>query len=295
VINVNLANLMANSGDQQGARDQLQRVLAITPHDASLLRGLSGLELGERHYAEALRTAEKALGTDPDGPANIQALLRILLAIEDYDAAATLAQRLPEQSQDRAIVLQEISFRQGSTELVPEMAERITAIARRAYSASDSGILTLGGMVQMRAGHAALAAEWLGQAAGTPELLEGNPELMDTASLLVFAHEALAEKEPVERWREPLLKVAKRAMQRPGNLVQNRIIEAMMGMHGDDRKTAVAALKQAYDAGWRDRWMLLYDPRLAPLQSNADIQAMQQRMAEEFAAARASAPRALGD
>ena len=54
----------------------------------------------------------------------------------------------------------------------------------------------------------------------------------------------------------------------------------------------MAALKAAYEAGYRDRWQVLYDPRLAPLQANPEMQAMQQRMAEEFAAAREQAARA---
>ena len=90
VINVNLAELLANNGDPQGARDVLQRVLAITPDDASLLRSLSGIELAERNYAAAARAARSALATDPDGPANIHAMLRLLMQIEDFDAATAV-------------------------------------------------------------------------------------------------------------------------------------------------------------------------------------------------------------
>lgn len=291
VINVNLAELLASNGDPQGAREVLQRVLAITPKDATLLRGASGIELRERNYGAALRAARNALATDLDGPANIHALLKVLLQIEDFDTAAALARRLPEGTQDRYTTQQWIEFRRGSSELLPEMAGLIADNARRPHSIGNIDTLTLGGMVELRAGNTERAAKWLTQAAGTPEQLESNYELMNPASLLVLALNSLGDKKEAQRWTDPLLSTSATITQHQGNGVQRHMIEAMVATHQNDTKAAVAALKAAYENGYRERWQLLYDPRLTPLQSIPEMQDLQQRMAEEFFAAREEAAR----
>ncbi|MCB1570999.1 MAG: hypothetical protein KDI72_08150, partial [Xanthomonadales bacterium] len=113
---------MASNGDPQGAREVLQRVLAITPDEPSLLRSVAVLEMVERNYLAALRAARKALAADPQGPANIHAMLDVELQIEDFDAASELARRLPEDTRDRQTTLQWIEFRRGSLEMLPQMA-----------------------------------------------------------------------------------------------------------------------------------------------------------------------------
>ncbi|HET9031490.1 MAG TPA: tetratricopeptide repeat protein [Dokdonella sp.] len=286
VINVNLAEMMANSGDRQGARELLQRVLAITPNEASLLRAVSGMELSERRYVEAMRAARKALATDPDGPANIHAMLRVLLQIEDFDAAAALANRLPEDTQDRHTTVQRIAFSSGGTQLLPAMEETIVRIAQSPYSINNSKALTLGGVIELRAGNPRRAVEWLGRAAGSPEQLESHFDLMDPASLLVVALQQLGETKEAERWSQPLQDASSMVIEHGGNAMQRYMVEAMVAMHDGDTQAAVVALNAAYDKGYRERWQLLYDPRLAPLQKLPEMRAMQQRMADEFAAAR---------
>jgi TolB-like protein/tetratricopeptide (TPR) repeat protein len=295
VINVNLAELLASSGDPQGAREVLQRVLAITPDDASLLRAVSSIELSERHYGASVRAARSALATDPDGPANIHALLKVLMHIEDFDAATDLAARLPESTRDRQIVLQTIAFRSGSTVLLPAMSELVAEVAGQSYNASNNAVLTLAGAVELRAGNAAKAAEWLSQAAGNPEQLESNFELMDPTSLLIVALDALGQEEQARRWSEPLLKAATSIIKSDGNSVRRHMLETMVATQQGDQKAGLAALEAAYKVGYRDRWQLLYDPRLAPLHKFPELQAMQQRMAEEFAAAREEISRTQTD
>ena len=292
VINVNLSELLASNGDTQGAREVLQRVLAITPDDASLLRAVSGIELVERNYAVALRAARRALASDPQGPANIHAVLKVLLQIEDFDAAAALATRLPEGSRDLYTTLQWIEFRRGGRTLLPEMGGLVDELARHPSSTGNIDTMTLGAMVEMRAGNTTRALEWLKLAAGTPEQLESNLELMNPASLLVVALKEQGEKEQAQRWTQPLLDAATVVMQHEGNGIRRHMIEAMVATHRDDPGAAVMALKAAYEAGYRDRWQMLYDPRLAPLQSIPAMQVLQQRMADELSAARAEATRA---
>lgn len=289
VINVNLAELLASNGDPQGARDVLQRVLAITPDDVSLLRAVSGIELAERNYGVALRSARRALAFDPQSPANIHAVVNVLLQIEDFDAAAELARRLPEGSRDLYTTLQWVEFRRGGRELLPELEGLMDDLARHPYSTGNIDTLTLGAMVELRAGHVAKALQWLKLAAGTPEQLESNLELMNPASLLVVALKSMGEKDQALGWTQPLLDAAAVVMQHEGNRIRLHMIKAMVATHRDDPKAAAVALEAAYEAGYRDRWQMLYDPRLAPLQSIPSMQVLQQRMADEFAAAREQA------
>lgn len=292
VINVNLAELMASNGDPQGAREVLQRVLAITPDEPSLLRSVAILEMVERNYLAALRAARKALASDPQGPANLHTMIDVELQIEDFDAASELARRLPDDTRDRYTTQQWIEFRRGGLEMLPQMAGLVDELARFSSSSGNTDMLTLGGMIEMRRGNMARAVEWLQQAAGTPEQLESNFELMNPASLLVIALTALGEGEQAQRWAQPLLDTADIVIRQEGNAVRRHMIEAMVAVHRDDPQAAARALQAAYDAGYRDRWQVLYDPRLAPLQAYPEMKALQQRMADEFAAAREQAARA---
>lgn len=289
VININLAELLVNTGDTEGARSLLQRVLAITPNDATLLRGISNVELGQGNHVASLRAARLALATDPEGPANLHTMLNVLMGMEDFETAVALANRLPEGSLDRQEMLQWIAFRSGESETLPGFAALIPQIEAQAHSGSRNNALTLAGMVALRAGNTARAIALLSQLAEAPEQLEGNHDLLDAASLLAFALEKQGEAAQAKRWEQPLLEIAEGAIQHTGNGVRRHMIEAMVAMHRRDTQAAMTALNLAYERGYRERWQLLYDPRLAPLQSQPEMQALAQRIADELTAARKEA------
>jgi len=56
-----------------------------------------------------------------------------------------------------------------------------------------------------------------------------------------------------------------------------------MAVAEGDRSGAEQHLQAAFEAGFRDRWLLLYDPRLAALRPSPMLDALQQQMADEFA------------
>jgi hypothetical protein len=118
---------------------------------------------------------------------------------------------------------------------------------------------------------------------------------MDPTSLLIVALDALGQEEQARRWGEPLLKAATSVIRNDGNSVRRHMLESMVATQQGDQKAGMAALEAAYKVGYRDRWQLLYDPRLAPLQKFPELQAMQQRMAEEFSAAREELSRTQTD
>ncbi|HEX5756777.1 MAG TPA: tetratricopeptide repeat protein, partial [Arenimonas sp.] len=291
VINVNLAGLLAGSGRIDEARAQLQRVLAIVPQEAALLRSLADIEQTQGNFGAALRAAEAALATDPTAPANIETLLKLLAQIEAFDQAEALARQLPAGHRNRALALQEIEIRRGGTRVLPELAERIANIPEHPRTPVDRQALTLGGMAQLRAGNPAQAAEWLRRAAGSPQQLDSDVELLESASLLLAALQQLRQDEEAARWQQALDAAARGWLRRVGDGKGGQVARMLLALQNNDLATADAVLQEAFDTGFRARWVLLYDPRFAALRERPLTQQLLQRMDAEFTAARSQ----LGD
>lgn len=288
VIIVNLAGLLAEQGEAAAAREQLQRALAIVPSDAALLRALADLELGQGHYQAAWHAADAALATDPQAPANIEAMLRLWLTLEDFDAAEALARQLPEVHRRAAISLQEIELRRGGSRLLPEFERRIAELPEQPGNPFDRALLHLAGLTQLRAGQPVQAAGYLRRASGSLAQVEADPERLDSASLLVLALERSGEHAEAQRWQQTLIELAQRWLDRAGAGRATQLAQLLVSQARNDLAATETLLEGAYQQGFRDRWRLLNDPRLEPLRARPPLQALAQRLDEEFAAARAS-------
>lgn len=285
VINNNLANLLAARGDVQGARELLERVLAVTPDDPLLLRSLAQTELNGGRLARARALAERAHAIDPGAPASVAMLVEVLATLEDFEAAGALVRRLPEQSPLRPILLQALTMRRGGAELQPALAERAERLAETApvLTQQDRDLLVLAAVAKLRAGAPAEAAAYLRMVVGEPERVHEEAGLLDPASLLVVVLREAGQNAEAARWEADLIDAASHWLARAGTASQAHYARALLALHRGDRAGALGALQAAYDAGFRQRWLLEYDPRLAPLRDAPELDALSRRIARELA------------
>lgn len=288
VINSNYANLLAGLGDIDGARGVLEKVLAITPGDPLLLRSLAELELNAGRIERALDAAARAYAADPGAPNNISTYALALATVEDFAAAETLAARMPERSPLKPVLQQVLVLRQGGGTVVPAIAERAAEILQNglAVTERDQEILLLAAMARMRAGEHADAVVLLRGVVASPELLYEEVALLDAASWLVEALLAVGEHDAADALDHALIEAARHWLAQAGGGGRNEYARALVALHAGDREGALAALGRAYDAGFRERWLLAYDPRLDGLRDAPELVALIERVAADLARVR---------
>jgi TolB-like protein/Tfp pilus assembly protein PilF len=285
VININYASALLRV-DPVRAREQLLKVLAVTPDDPTLLRGLADVERRLGDLAAALAAARAALDADPGAPASIALLARLLLVIEDFARADALIAMLPEGGL-RTLLAQERRLRSGDTALEPALQAWLAALPEQAQAEPDRIALLLAGTALLRAGQAAEAALLLERAAGTPDELGGDPNRLDAAGLLIEALQAAGRAADARAWRDALLPALRSWLERAGNGAETRYARALLAIAEDQREAALEQLEAAVAEGFSERWLLRFDPRLGTLREDPRVQALQQQLAERFARLRA--------
>jgi TolB-like protein/Tfp pilus assembly protein PilF len=289
VINVNLAEGYAATGEVDTARAVLARVLAVVPNDDALLRAASDVERGAGRLDRSLDYARKAVKAGPTSLLNTEALFQSLLWLEDFDAAAQLIDTLPA-GRRRAVARQNLLLHRGEATLDPEFTALLEALVAKngEPTPEEREDLSLAGLVKLAAHETRDAAALLERAAGRPEDLASDMRRLHPASLLVIALRAEKRTDDAARWEQALREVAKRELDAAGRGVKNAYNHALMAVFDNQRTQALAALQQAYDAGYRERWTLIVDPRLAPLRDLPEFKQLEKRIGEDIARMRAA-------
>jgi hypothetical protein len=119
----------------------------------------------------------------------------------------------------------------------------------------------------------------------------GSGSMLDAASFLAVALERSGSHAAAARLQEQLGSAANEWLQglpKAGN-PETEYGRAMVAVFEGRRADALLALEAAYAAGFRQRWRLLYDPRLAPLQEAPALRDLVRRIGEDLQRARDSA------
>lgn len=289
-INGNHADLLAGLGEVAAVRDVLDRVLAITPDDPLLLRSLAQIELNAGRLARALELARRAHAVDARAPASVALLVEVLAAAEDFEAAEALARQLPERNPLRPVLLQSLGLRRGESAVQPVLAERAQALldSGEVLTERDRDAMLMVALAWMRGGDPADAAALLRAVVGEPERVREETALLDAASVLVRALQLAGAHAEAVRYDRVLGEVAGPWLAQAGQSATIEYARALLALHDGDRSGALAQLQRAYDAGFRQRWLLDYDPRLDALRDAPELAALSRRIGDELAGLRES-------
>lgn len=288
VINVNLASVMAEMGEIDAARALLERVLAITPDDPLLLRTLATTELNTGDFARARELAERAWRADPEAPTSVSTLARVYATVEDYAAAERLLATLPVDNPFVAMQVQNLRLQQGDPRLLPGLEARAEALLAPGQGGSgpDRDVLLVAALSALMQDQPARAADFLAVIVPEPARLRAEPNLLDPASLLVHALRASNRDAEADRLDAALMAAIDPWLAQAGDHADSRFVRAMVALHAGDNDTAVDLLEAAYERGFRRRWLMRHDVRLAPLHGHPRYEALYARIGEDLAAAR---------
>jgi TolB-like protein/thioredoxin-like negative regulator of GroEL len=281
-----LARMQLRAGQFEAARDRLLDVLAIDPSNGFLLRGLAELQLQAGDLAAARDTLAEAETAEPGAPSNSVLDARLLLLLEKFDAAAAAIERLPEDGHERTLLAQELELARGDTRALPALQKWLAQMPASAASEDERHALILAALVAWRTGKIGDAAALLRRAVGNVDRLVDEPDRLAAATLLEAALRADGEIDEAQRLRTVLDTLVPRWLDGAGQLGEVAYLRGAFAAQRGNTEAALAALEDAVAHGFRARWWLLHDPRLATLQAQPRLQALLQRLESEAAALR---------
>lgn len=291
VIAVNLAGTYAATGDTASAERVLREVLAVTPREALLLRAWASLEAERGALGNATSAAYAALAAEPDAPTNQQTVVQAEIALEEYDRAEAAARKLG-QPRARAIWLQWIALRRGGKGVLPELDALVGAApASAALPPEMRDVFEVWSIAKWLAGDVESAAQGLLRIVGEPGRLAGEASLADPASLLAVAYGQLGNTAEASRWNAAVEASTLRWLDQAPESAQFAYVRALVAASRGHVPDTVKALDSAYAHGYRDRWLLLHDPRLELARNDAAFRAIAARMQKDIAAQRAAVDR----
>jgi TolB-like protein/Flp pilus assembly protein TadD len=291
LLMVNYANNLATRGDWQSGRDMLGDLLALRPDSTLLLRFMAKMELNNGNLVQGWELANRAYLLQPDNPEDIASLAATWVLLGDTDEAERLVLKGLENSDQNASLLGTrwmaliVARRYEEAELLlrDQMAEFGDSMPEALQRRFNFQL----GMIAMARGDNALARDLLVAAISDEDDPAYSGDEVMTITMAACATELVGEKEAAAE----LLAKAERQIQRARlNGVDNSNIyynEAVLLTMRSEPQRAMEKLREAYERGFRELWVMDIDGRLAALRDKPEFIALMEQMRDDVNKARA--------
>lgn len=286
LLAVNYASNLAVRGDWEGGKELMQSLVELHPDSTMLLRFMAMSEIQHGNLVQGWVLANRAWQLEPDNPEDISALAKTWIMLGELEEAEKLILQGLEQSGKNAKLLnthwqmlmaaRRFEEAQGLIrEQMAEYGENIPAAMQRKFD-FQLGMIALVQEDYPRAEQllsAAISDEdnpaysgdeiFIMTLASTASRLVGKPEEAD--------ERLLAAERKVKRARL-------NGVDDPGIYYTEAVLLAMKR----DPEQAMQKLKQAYDRGFRERWLLEIDGRLDPLRGQPEFIAFKNQLTDDI-------------
>ena len=286
LLAVNYASNLAVRGDWEGGKELMQSLVELHPDSTMLLRFMAMSEIQHGNLVQGWVLANRAWQLEPDNPEDISALAKTWIMLGELEEAEKLILQGLEQSGKNAKLLnthwqmlmaaRRFEEAQGLIrEQMAEYGENIPAAMQRKFD-FQLGMIALVQEDYPRAEQllsAAISDEdnpaysgdeiFIVTLASTASRLAGKPEEAD--------ERLLAAERKVKRARL-------NGVDDPGIYYTEAVLLAMKR----DPEQAMQKLKQAYDRGFRERWLLEIDGRLDSLRGQPEFIAFKNQLTDDI-------------
>ena len=286
LLAVNYASNLAVRGDWEGGKELMQSLVELHPDSTMLLRFMAMSEIQHGNLVQGWVLANRAWQLEPDNPEDISALAKTWIMLGELEEAEKLILQGLEQSGKNAKLLnthwqmlmaaRRFEEAQGLIrEQMAEYGENIPAAMQRKFD-FQLGMIALVQEDYPRAEQllsAAISDEdnpaysgdeiFIVTLASTASRLVGKPEEAD--------ERLLAAERKVKRARL-------NGVDDPGIYYTEAVLLAMKR----DPEQAMQKLKQAYDRGFRERWLLEIDGRLDSLRGQPEFIAFKNQLTDDI-------------
>lgn len=290
LLAINYAGNLFVRGEYADAKDLLTGLIQIRPDSPTLLRTMSGFAFGHGELAEAWGFAQRSFDLEPDSPAVISALAQAWFQLEEFERAEQVLQTGLELAADNT----ELKIQYYFLMLVTGRIEEAERIVQEQYADGIEGLpakfqrfyhFQTGLMHVIRGNLAGARDEFeLSIDPDNSGVFDGNQ--IFAISMAAWLSEQEGDSERAKSWLADAERALRRARINGMDSADIYYTEAgLFSMRGDSQK-AIESLRQAYDRGWRQGWLLEVDWRLEGLKNHPDFLEIKRQVEEDIARAR---------
>jgi TolB-like protein/Flp pilus assembly protein TadD len=291
LLMVNFAGNLSTRGDWPAGREMLGGLLELRPDSTILLRFMAKMELYNGNLVGGWKLANRAYQLQPDNPEDIAALARTWVLLGDPQEAERLVLLGLESSEQNPSLL----MTHWMTLMVSKRLEEAELLVRELMAQSGDNLPEpQRRMFQWQLGLIAMERE---DYAGARELLLAAISDEDGAAysgdeVMIITLAALATEQLGESAEAAvLLEKAERKIKRARlNGVDDPNIyysEAVLLTLRSEPAGAMEKLREAYNRGYREQWVMEIDGRLASLRDIPEFMSLMDQIRDDINQARA--------
>jgi len=286
---VNYASTLSIRGEWEKGRQMMQDLIDVRPDSTMLLRSMAMISIQNGDLVAGWTMANRAYELDPDSPENISALANSWVYLGDTDAAERLlSEGLKNFDQNENLL-----NTYWMTLLVShryEEAERLVQEERAEYgenlpAALDRTFNFQLGLVSLIQQDYKSAHQRLAAAVGEEDEPAFKSDEFLTLTLAALAAERLGYQQEASEFMEQAKRKVKRARLNGIDSANIYYAEASLSAMEGQPDDALAKLKDAYERGFRELWILDIDGRLDSIRDNPDYLALVDRIRDDLHAA----------
>ena len=287
---INYAANLSMRGEWDAGGALLRRQLEVRPDSAMLLRSIAKMELYNGNLVEGWKLASRAYQLEPNNPEEIATLANTWILLGDVDEAERLIIQGLEASPQNANLLGihwmtlMVSHRYEEAEaLVRELKQQFGDALPESQERDFNYQL---GMISLVRSDFPQARQYLLAAISEQDQLAYSGREVTVVTLASLASKLAGENDEAKT----LLESAERKIRRgrlngvddPGIYYNEAVMLAMR----DEPSKAMEKLLEAYEHGFRERWVLEIDGRLEPLHDQPEFISLMDRIQDDLTQAR---------
>ena len=269
LLAINYAGNLDSRGNYAAARGLLDEQLIMKPGSEQLLLTVAGLALKHGELVTGWEYARRAYDAAPDNPKTIQQLAMVWMELGDLRRSEALLQEAMSLAGDNSGLLSQYY----TLLLADTRLEEAEQVVRQVYG---DDVQTLPdnfqryyhfqmGLLRMVGAQLESALTEFEQAISNEDSIKLDNDQLFALTSSAYLHGLLGHPEQAEQRLAQAEALVRRArvngLDGPELYYTDTVILTLRGQ----LQQAVAMLRQAYDSGWRQAWVLEMDRRLEPL------------------------------
>jgi tetratricopeptide (TPR) repeat protein len=290
LLMVNYAGNLSTRGDWQAGRDMLGSLLELRPDSTILLRFMAKMELYNGNLVEGWKLANRAYQLQPDNPEDIAALARTWVLLGDTKEAERLVLLGLESSEQNLNLL----MTHWMTLMVSKRLEEAELLVREMMAQYGDNLPEplqrilhwQLGMIALERGDFAGARELLISAISDEDDKAYSGDEVMIVTLAALATEQLGETAEAAVLLEKAERKIKRARLNGVDDPNIYYSEAVLLTLRSEPASAMEKLREAYNRGFREQWVMEIDGRLAGLRDVPEFMALMDQIRDDISRAR---------
>ncbi|MFT5138589.1 MAG: TolB-like protein/Tfp pilus assembly protein PilF [Lysobacterales bacterium] len=290
LLAINYAGNHFVQGDYEAARDILDGLIQIRPDSVTLLRTLSGYAGAHGDLVESWEYAQRSYDIEPESPVIIGTMASAWLSVGELERAEQLiASGLELASENTDLKVQYFFLM-----LISGRIEEADRMVREQYGDSiDSLPETFQrfyhfqtGLISMVKGDLVSARDHMELAINPDDSQGFDGDQLISLTMASFLNDLLGDSERAAQRLAEAEKAVRRARINGVDDAGIYYTESSIFLLRGEKDKAIAALQQAYNKGWRQRWLLDLDKRLDPLRDEPEFLEIVRQIDEDINKAR---------